>query len=139
MVRPRGEEERERGGRCCQATKGWGEIPARSGQDRLSPARLRRRRPTKARRRLYKVTPGSGSGADPAWPALEGPEVQTVAKVTVCAEEIFSAHSGPEYTTEYNSVCKIIRQVCALYNTESRRKTTCIKWRLLGLDKFHHG
>ena len=78
MVTPRGKTERERGGRCCQATKGWGEIPAHSGQDRLSPARLRRRRPTKAQRRAHKVTPGSGSGADPARLALEGPEVQIV-------------------------------------------------------------
>ena len=43
---------------------------------------------------LHKVTPGSGSGADPAWLALEGPEVQTVTLVTVCAEEIFTAYSG---------------------------------------------
>ena len=79
VVTPRGEEKRERrGGGTARPQKGGGEIPARSGQDRLSPARLRRRRPTKARRRLYKVTPGSGSGADPAWPALEGPEVQIV-------------------------------------------------------------
>ena len=70
-----------RGGSQFQATKEWGEISARSGQDRLSPARLLRpqwRRPTKARRRADKVTSGSGSGADPASLALEGPEVQIV-------------------------------------------------------------
>ena len=78
VVTPRGEEKRERrGGRCCQATKGWGEIPAHSGQDRRLPVRLRRRRTTKARRRLYKVTL-TLTGADPAWLALEGPEVQIV-------------------------------------------------------------
>ena len=70
-----------RGGGTARPQKSGGEIPARSGQDRLSPARLlrpQRRRPTKARRRADKVTSGSGSGADPASLALEGPEVQIV-------------------------------------------------------------
>ena len=66
------------GGGTARPQKGWGETPARSGQDSLSSEHLQRRRPTEARRRPDKGHLGSGSVADPAW----GParlEVQIVA------------------------------------------------------------
>ena len=98
MVTPRGKTERERGGGAARPKKSGGRsllIPARTDCPwRASGGGG----PPRRGGGLHKVTPGSGSGADPAWPALEGPEVQIVTLVTVCAEEIFTAHSG-QYST----------------------------------------
>ena len=95
MVTPRGEAERERGGGAARPQKG-------GGRSLLTPAR------TDCPQRV------SGGGGPPrrgggytrspqapalvltqlGWPWNRGPEVQIVAKVTICEEEIFTVHSG---------------------------------------------
>ena len=100
MVTLRGKTERE-----------WGEeLP---GQKRVGgdPCSYRRGQtapgapPTEAAHQgaAAQGHPGSGSGADSAWLALEGPEVQIVTLATVCAEEIFTAHSGHSTNCLQNS------------------------------------
>ena len=136
MVTPRGKTERERGGGAARPKKSGGRsllIPVRTDcPRRVSGGGGPPRR-------------GGGYTRSPQAPALVLTQLgrpwkvrryRLLPLVIVCAEE--ELHCALR-TTEYNPVCKIVRQVCVLHNTESRRKTTCIKWRLLGLDKFYHG
>ena len=89
-MRPRGEVKRGReGGGTARPQKGWGETPARSGQDSLSSEHLQRRRPTEARRRPDKGHLGSDSVADPALLlTLQGSKYRLSLLVTVSAEEL---------------------------------------------------
>ena len=101
-MRPRGEVKRGReGGGTARPQKGWGETPARSGQDSLSSERLQRRRPTEARRRPDKGHLGSDSVADPALLlTLQGSKYRLLLLVTACAEEL-----EVQIVTLGNSLC----------------------------------
>ena len=101
-MRPRGEVKRGReGGGTARPQKGWGETPARSGQDSLSSEHLQRRRPTEARRRPDKGHLGSDSVADPALLlTLQGSKYRLLLLVTACAEEL-----EVQIVTLGNSLC----------------------------------
>ena len=86
--------QRERGGEELPGQKRVGGDPCSYRRGQTAPGAPPAEAAHQGAAERYKVTPGSGSGADPAWPALEGPEVQIVTLVTVCGEEIFTAHSG---------------------------------------------
>ena len=101
-MRPRGEVKRGReGGGTARPQKGWGETPARSGQDSLSSEHLQRRRPTEARRRPDKGHLGSDSVADPALLlTLQGSKYRLLLLVTACVEEL-----EVQIVTLGNSLC----------------------------------
>ena len=89
------------GGGTARPQKGWGETPARSGQDSLSSERLQRRRLTEARRRPDKGHLGSDSVADPALLlTLQGSKYRLLLLVTACAEEL-----EVQIVTLGNSLC----------------------------------
>ena len=96
------------GGGTARPQKGWGETPARSGQDSLSSEHLQRRRPTEARRRPDKGHLGSDSVADPALLlTLQGSKYRLLLLVTACAEEleVQIVTLGNTHLVGVNSLC----------------------------------
>ena len=102
VVITRGNTERGGGG-SCQAKKGWGWKPAHTGEGSSAPGAP----PTEAAHQS-----GGQARLAPApaltqlWPQ---PWYKIVAKVTIRAEEIFTAHAWTPFCVQI--VCTIVRQV----------------------------